>query len=121
MILLSSASGLSVFTHQMTNSCIHKPSLGFLSSEGRTRSCHSHRTQTGRWSKERKKERDGNLWIHAPYISYLITTEDATQPGIKTKKMLFGKCRYHIVHQKIRLLPCKYGQELNPNKRTKRH
>lgn len=45
-----------MFTHQMRNLCIHKPSLGSPSSEGTTHSCHSRRIQTGQWSKEDEKE-----------------------------------------------------------------
>lgn len=41
-----------IFTRQMKNSYIHKPSLCSPSSGGKTRSCHSHRIQTGQWSKK---------------------------------------------------------------------
>lgn len=44
------------FTRQKTNLCIHKPSPGFLSSEGKTHSCRSRHIQTGQWSKVEKKK-----------------------------------------------------------------
>lgn len=46
----------SMFTHQMRNLCIHKPSLGSPSSAGTTHSCHSRRIQTGQWSEEDKRK-----------------------------------------------------------------
>ena len=42
----------------MTNSCIRKPSLCSLSSEGRTHSCHIHRIRTGQWSGKDRNDDD---------------------------------------------------------------
>lgn len=65
-------SATSMFTHQMMNLCIHKPSLCSPSSGGKTHSCHSRHIQTGQWSKEDKEEM--SEWV----ICY-------KNPGQKTK------------------------------------